>query len=79
MLRVAADGSSGSGRFIFCERKATGRMDFRVKSNGTIQAVAEDGTPLGGKFTFHYTYMYCRTRLSQTLMRNSAGAYWPQY
>ena len=32
MLRAAADGSSGSGRFIFCEGKTTGRMNFRVNS-----------------------------------------------
>jgi len=40
----------GGERFNFYEGKTTGRMDFQVKSNGRIQAVAEDGTPYASVF-----------------------------
>ena len=43
-------------------------MDFRVKSNGKIQAVAEDGTPLGGEFTFHYTFFRAYGEDGNTLL-----------
>ena len=69
MLRAVANGSKAGGRFIFCEEKTTSRMiDFRVKSNGRIQAVAEDGTPLGGEFTFHYTFFRAYGEDGNTLL-----------
>ena len=72
MLRAVANGSKAGGRFIFCEEKTTSRMiDFRVKSNGRIQAVAEDGTPLGGEFTFHYTFFRAYGEDGNTLLSHT--------
>ena len=48
-------------------------MDFRVKSNGKIQAVAEDGTPLGGEFTFHYTFFRAYEEDGNTLLSKLPG------
>ena len=53
-------------------------MDFRVKSNGKIQAVAEGGTPLGGEFTFHYTFFRAYGEDGNTLSFAPAGpTAWP--
>ena len=52
----------------FVDGKPTVRMDSRVKSDGKIQAVAENGTPLGGESMFHYTFFLAYGEDGNTLL-----------